>query len=139
MHVSGLRSPHEKTGGIVHFGRMLDKIRLLLAGKLPDEYRPNVGGGFDGFCCRFLWIEHPALVERVKAGGTDDEILAWAFQQGRKPSDEEVLVWDEFMRKRGWNDELSERLVSRKAESGLSQRDDIVTFFDYIDADEGRK
>jgi len=39
MKIPGLRSPHEKLGDIVYFGRMLDKIRLHAAGKLktPDE------------------------------------------------------------------------------------------------------
>ena len=139
MNVSELRSPHQRTGGLVYFARMIDKIRRHAAGELPGEYHANLGGGFDGSCCRFLWVEYPALVERVKSGGgSDEEILAWAFQQGRKPDEQEVLVWNEFMRKRGWNDEATERLESRKAESGLSDRADIQTFFDYIDADEGR-
>ena len=139
MQVPDLRSPHVKTGGLVYFARLLDKIRLHAAGKLPGDYHANLGGGFDGACCRFLWVDYPSLVERVKAGGTDDELLAWVFQQGRKPSEEEALVWNEFMRKRGWNDEASERLRQRKAESGLSDREDIQTFFDYIDADEERR
>ena len=138
MQISGLRSPYHRTLGLVYFARMIDKIRLHEAGTLPAEYHANLGGGFDGTCCRFLWIEYPALVERVKQGGSDEEILGWAFQQGRKPNEEEVTIWTEFMRKRGWNDEASERLVMRKGESGLSERDDIQTFFDYIDADEGR-
>ncbi len=138
MSVEGLRSPHQKTGGIVYFARMLDKIRRHSEGRLPQEYHANLGGGFDDFCCRFLWLEYPALAERVKSGGTDDEILAWAFQQGRRPNDHEILVWNEFMRKRGWNDEASDRLAMRKSESGFPERTDIVTFFDYIDMDEGR-
>ena len=32
----------------------------------------------------------------------------------------------------------TETLERRKRESGLSDRDDIQTMFDYIDADEGR-
>ena len=139
MKVENLRSPHGKVGGVFYFGRMLDKIRLHAAGKLPEDYHPNLGGGFDERCCSFLWIEYPALVERVKQGGSDEEILDWAFQQGRKPNEEEIEVWNEFMRKRGWNDEASERLRSRLAEIGAGSRTDIQTFFDFIDLDEGRK
>jgi hypothetical protein len=42
------------------------------------------------------------------------------------------------MVKRGWSDELSERLAGRKKESGFENREDIQTMFHYIDADEGR-
>jgi hypothetical protein len=139
MKVENLRSPHEKVHGLCYFGRMIDKIRLYADGRLPHDYHPNLGGGFDERCCSFLWIEYPALVERVKRGGTDEEILEWAWQQGHKPSDEEVEVWNEFMRKRGWNDEASERLHQRIRELGQGDRPDIQTFFDFIDADEGRK
>lgn len=41
MKVPGIRSSYEKVGGIVYFGRMLDKIRLHAAGQLPDGY--NLG------------------------------------------------------------------------------------------------
>ena len=58
-------------------------------------------------------------------------------QRYRQP--EEIEVWNEFMRKRGWSDESSDRLEMRKGESNLEARGDIQTFFDYIDADEGRK
>jgi gluconokinase len=138
MNVPNLRSPYAKIGGVFYFGRMLDKIRLHAAHQLPAEYQPNLGGGFDGRTLSFLWIEYPALVERVKAGGTDEEILEWACAQGRQPSAEEIEIWNEFMRKRGWNDESSERLEMRKRESGFGNRAEIQTFFDYIDADEGR-
>lgn len=138
MNELQLRSPHVQVGGIYYIPRMLDKIRLHAAGQLPAEYHANLGGGFDGRVLTFLWIEYPALVERVKQGGSDEEILAWAVAQGRQPSPEEIEIWNEFMRKRGWNDEASERLDMRKKESGFSGRADIVTFFDYIDLDEGR-
>lgn len=138
MHVPNLRSPHETTRGLKYFPRMVDKIRLHQAGTLPADYHANLGGGFDERCLHFLWIDYAALTERVKHGGTDEEIFDWAVAQGRKPAEEEVEVWNEFMRKRGWNDEASERLAGRKQESGFTDRADIQTFFDYIDADEGR-
>ena len=39
------------------------------------------------------------------------------------------MIWNEFMRKRGWNDKATETLNRRKRESGLSDRDDIRTMF----------
>jgi len=36
-HVSGLRSCYAKVGRFVYFGRMLDKIRLHAAGRLPAD------------------------------------------------------------------------------------------------------
>jgi len=138
MNVPGLRSPHVKTGGIVYFARMLDKIRLHAAGKLPADYQENLGKGFDERLVDFLRLKYPMLVERVKQGGRDDLILAWCFEYGRKPSEEEIEVWNDFMRKRGWNDPMSERLAMRLKEGGFENRTDIQTFFDFIDLDEGR-
>ncbi len=138
MKIETLRSPHETTGGIVYFGRLLDKIRLHAAGKLPADYLPNLGGGFDGRCTNFLKVEYPALVDRTIKGGNDEEILEWCFAQGYKPTPEEIEVWNEFMRKRGWNDSGSDMLKKRKLEAGFESRDEIATFFDFIDADEQR-
>jgi gluconokinase len=138
MNVPNLRSPSAQVGGLSYFPRMLDKIRLHAAGQLPADYHPNLGGGFDERVLKFLWIEYAALTDRVKQGGSDEEILAWAVAQGRQPSPEELEIWNEFMRKRGWRDEASERLAQRKREGGLGDRADIQTFFDYIDLDEGR-
>ena len=138
MNVPNLRSPYVKVGGIHYLARLFDKIRLHAAHQLPADYHANLGTGFDGRALSFLWIEYPALVARVKQGGSDEQILEWAVSQGRQPSPEEIEVWNEFMRKRGWNDESSERLSQRKNEGGFAARADLQTFFDYIDADEGR-
>jgi Domain of unknown function (DUF5069) len=132
------RSPYEKVGGIVHFGRMLDKIRLKAAGELHSDLHENVGIGFDKRCTDFLHISHAQLAQRVLEGLDDAAALEWSFATGRKPTEEEIFVWNEFMRKRGWNDDATELLARRKKESGLADRDDIQTTFDYIDADEGR-
>lgn len=136
------RSAYDRTGGIVYFARMLDKIRLHGAGKLRADYHANLGDGFDGRCCRLLGIKYPALCQRVLAGGTDDEILAWCHAHGTRPTDEQMLVWNKFMEKRGWRDEddgSTQELESYKAASGLAHRTDLVTFFDYYEVDEGRR
>lgn len=134
MKIPGLRSSYERVGGIVFFGRMLDKIRLHARGQLPADY--NLGTGMDGRCVRFLHIEYPTLVERTLQGGTDEEILEWCFLKGRRPNDEEILVWNTFMSKRGWRDEASESLAEEKRKRGFAHRNDIQTYFDFHRADE---
>ena len=74
----------------------------------------------------------------MKEGGTDEEILDWCFAQRAEACGWEIHVWNEFMRKRGWNDELSETLTRRKKEAGMAGRSEIRTMFNFIDADEGR-
>lgn len=138
MKQLAVRSPGAKVGGLVYFGRMLDKIRVHAKGELPADYQPNLGRGFDAACVDLLRVHYPELVARVKEGGTDEEILGWCFARGRKPADAEIYVWNEFLRKRGWNDELSETLTRRKKEAGMAGRSEIQTMFQFIDADEGR-
>ena len=132
------RSPYQKVGEMVYFGRMLDKIRLQAAGELHPDLHQNLGVGFDKRCVDFLRVSYEELARRVVEGLDDMGALEWSFATGRKPTEEEIFIWNEFMRKRGWNDEGTETLNRRKRESGLWDRDDIRTMFDYIDADEGR-
>ena len=103
------------------------------------EYQANLGKGFDGSCVKFLGVDYGELVERVKNGGSDEETLSWCLERGRRPSEREIHVWNEFMRKLGWNDDVSETLKRRKEEGGLEDRSDIETIFQFIDADEGRE
>lgn len=139
--IPGLRSPSDQVGGLVYFGRMLDKIRLEAKGKLPDEWRAQRGmssrNTFDARCCRFLQIEYAALEAETLKGRTDEELLAWAFANGRKPSEDEIEIWNSFMMKRGWRDAASQRLNERLAEIGLPPGA-VQTMFEFIDLDEGR-
>jgi Domain of unknown function (DUF5069) len=134
MKIPGLRHSSEQVGGIVFFGRMLDKIRLHAQGRLPSDY--NRGTGSDNRVCRFLQIEYQAVVKRVLAGCGDDEILAWCFAQGRKPSEEEIFIFNAFLTKQGWSDDLTEELEEMKRKRGFANRSDIQTFFDFHKADE---
>ena len=140
--IPGLRSPFAPVNGLVYFGRMLDKIRLAAAGKLPEGWQAARGttlkGSFDWRCCRFLRIDYAALeAETLKGDKTDAELLAWAFQHGRQPDDQEIEVWNAFMTKRGWRDAGTQRLHERLAEIGLPPGT-VQTMFEFIDLDEGR-
>jgi gluconokinase len=117
---------------------MVDKLRLEQSGKLPEDYRENLGKGFDQACCDFLGVAYEKIRERVRKGGTDEEILEWCGKAGRARDPEEKRIWGVYLTKRGWRDEMSDRLIFRKKEAGWEKREEIQTFFDYIDADEGR-
>jgi gluconokinase len=134
----GLRSPYDKVGGLCYFGRMLDKIRSHGNGELPLEYEVNLGKGFDEKCATFLRVRYELVVEYVNHGLNEEAILESCFGMGRRPSEGEIYMWNEFMRKRGWNDELSETLESEKKKQAMVSRSEIQTMFQFIDADEGR-
>lgn len=140
--IPGLRSPSDQVNGLVYFGRMLDKIRLAAAGKLPEGWQSMRGtptnGTFDARCCRFLGVDYAALeAETLKGNKSDAELLEWAFQHGRRPDEQEIEVWNAFMTKRGWRDAGTQRLNERLAEVGLPPGT-VQTMFEFIDLDEGR-
>jgi Domain of unknown function (DUF5069) len=135
------KSGYEKIDGMFYFARMLDKIRLHAKGELHPDYHANLGAtrSADGFCCGFLRVDYSELTSRVLEGGTDSEILHWCFEKGRKLGAVDLMIWNEFARKLGWNDRATVVLEKFKAESGLSERSDITTMMDYFEVDEGRK
>ena len=134
------KSCYEMTDGMMYFPRMLDKIRLHLRGELHEDYRENFGAvrAADGMCCNFLLVHHRDLIERVKQGGTDDEIREWCFEKGRRLNQGDLYVWNGFISKLGWRDSVTPRLEERKKQHGIAHRDDIATIPDLIDLDEGR-
>jgi|SRR6185369_7224294 hypothetical protein len=136
MRTTVLRSSYDKVGGLVFFGRLLDKIRLKGQSQLPAEWATGVGVASDGRCVRFLHVTYEALEQRALQGGSDDEILEWCFQCGRRPNNEEVQMWNAFMAKRGWRDDATETLEQAKSGAGLGHRVDIQTYFDLLDAAE---
>jgi gluconokinase len=133
-------SDHVKTKGLIYFARMLDKIRMKAAGELPSEYFTGVEDPthFDARCTRFLGVNYDELVKRTLQGGSDEEILEWCFERGRGPSEEDIEIWNAFILKRGWRDAGSEELAASKKEAGFGDRDDIQTWVDLHNVEEGR-
>ncbi len=128
------------TNGMLYFPRMLDKIRMHLAGELHSDYQENFGAPqtADAALCNFLRIDHRNLIERVKQGGTDEEILEWCFEKGRRMNEGDIFVWNGFISKLGWRDRVTPRLEARKQEMGITDRRDIECIPDLIDFDEKR-
>ena len=133
-----LRSPYEKICGLVYFGRMLDKIRSLARGELRPDYVEEFEQDFDQKCAMFLGVSYDLLVDYVNQGLTDEAILQSCFGMGNRRSEGEIHMWNEFMRKRGWNDELSRTLEDQKKKRAMLSRSEIQTMFQFMDADSGR-
>jgi hypothetical protein len=75
-----LRSLGEALGGYIQLPRLIDKVRLLAQGQLPQPYaakvlnpRLTLGGRF--FFFTELNVE--ALRRVILSNRTDDEVLAW--------------------------------------------------------------
>ena len=135
------KSPAEEVSGLRYMARMLDKIRLHARGELHSDYHANMGKkrSMDGLLCNFLRIDYDDLRHRVLKGGTDEEILDWCYQKGRRLNEGDLLVWNAFANKFGWNDFATPRLERRKRELGISNRGDIQTMAELFDYEEGRR
>lgn len=133
------RSPRETMAGWTHLPRFVDKIRLHLAGKLPPDYQPNFCKGFDGAWLEAAGIKAEDFIEVVRRSITDGEVCDWVLKNVKKPDSVKTAHREKmFNYPRKEDAESQARLKMRKEQSGLSDRDDIRTFVDYIDADEKR-
>ncbi len=137
------RSPKALLGGIAHLGRFIDKIRLRYAGKIQDYNYITVG--FDKYLVDFLQIDPKAFEQRVLAGGTDDELLAWVKANSRKPSDQEIAQWSHGLLSSGPKDDAArQRFLGRVQDIAtkrgvlLSSLPSVSTWADVIEIDEDR-
>ena len=71
-------------------------------------------------------------------GGTDEEILEWCYQAGRRLNEGDLEIWNGFVAKFGWKDRATAFLDKRKSELDISHRADIETIQQLIDLDEQR-
>jgi hypothetical protein len=139
MKVEGLKGCFEKTRGVFYFARMCSKIRLHAQGKLPMDYHEGLGQGFDGRTCRYFGVRYEDVRAQVLSGKTDAEVLDWCFANGRRLTEEEILIYNSFISKRGWHDDESDGFLAQMIKK-LGLRDDgsVFTYFDLIEMDEGR-
>jgi len=132
------RSPREVMCGWVYLPRFIDKIRLHLAGRLHSDYQENFTNGFDAAWLKAAGISADQIIEVVRNSITDGQVADWVGQTVKK-SDADKAAFRDFVLKRGTEGgETGARLTMRKKEAGLTHRDDIQCFVDFIDADEKR-
>ncbi len=133
------RSPRETMCGWMHLPRLIDKIRLHLAGKLHADYQPNLGKGFDGQWLDAAGLKFETFVDVVKDSITDGEVADWVRQHVKKADHEKRSHAERMLNYPAADDVAGQaRLRLRKDQRGFADREDIQTFIDFIDADEKR-
>lgn len=137
------RSPKALVGGMVHLGRLIDKIRLRHEGLIQDYNYFTTG--FDKYLVEFLRINPQEFECRVLEGGSDDELLEWVYAHGHCPSEDEVRGWNERILTGSPKDEAARqrfqsRLVEVAAKRGVpvTALPSVSTWADVIELDEGR-
>ena len=137
------RSPRETMAGWIYLPRLIDKIRLNLAGKLHEDYKPNfLHRGFDVKWFETTGVDPDEFTALVAASDTDGQVADWVCHNVNDRLDPAAQS--------GFNDtvgnygsdeadtDLRARLAQRKEDTGMGDRNDIQCFVDFIDADEGR-
>jgi hypothetical protein len=133
------RSPRETMCGWSHLPRLIDKIRLHLAGKLHPDYQANFCKGFDGLWLETTGVSAEQLIETVKNSVTDGEVCDWVRRTVKVPESAKTAHRERMLNYPKKEDtEMQARLKMRKENAGLADRDDIQSFVDFIDADEKR-
>lgn len=137
-----LPSPYlaDPATGLLHLPRFLAKIRKHLEGTLPRSYQRNFRKGFDRFLCLHLGVDPEEVVEAVReatAAGEGEEgvdrRLAALF-----PADRRAPAWNRQVVQIGMSPEGQERIREILADMGVPDREDIRSFADLIELDEGR-
>ncbi len=129
------RSPRVRLGGYVILPRMLDKGRATLAGTNGEyHYACPLDQRFLGF----VGIDPEALKEQIAGGLGDGAILAWVqANAGIKRTEWEIAQWSAFRESAAPGDNESRAYFNEQIASvGGAGREDIVTWFDYLDLDD---
>lgn len=129
------RSARVRLGGYVILARMLDKCRAELAGKNgPYHYACPLDQNF----LTFTGVDPEALKAEVASGKGDGELLEWIQKNAKNnPQPWEIAQWSAFREQSTPADVETREYVNANLKSaGLEKREDIATFFDWLDADD---
>ena len=132
-----LPSPYQAHAcGLLHLPRFLAKIRKHLSEGLPKSYQRNFTKGFDGFLCLHLGIDPQVVIACVSESSSEAELNERLMKLF--PVDINAHVWNRKVVQMGMSDMALEKLEEIKGDLGASLRQDLKSFADVIDFDEGK-
>lgn len=128
LTVSRPRPPREQLDGLMFLPRTIDKVRALLPGGKPGEYKlPGISEELFALC----GIDEAAFTDAVARAESDADVVAWL----RKRIDPTVRTqWDEVVLRRVIDDGNRERIAKRYPAS--TRNPQLVHLIDIIDADD---
>ena len=128
------RSPRVRLGGFAHLPRLLDKARAIIA-ETNGEYRYDTM--MDQFFFDYTGIAAETLLEAVRSGRTDGEMLAWVMKHlkpRRTPA--EIAQWSAWLEAQGPANAARHAWLSERIKQYGPNREDIQTWCDHLDLDD---
>ena len=126
------RSPYDMNAGLVMLPRTTDKARAQLAGTLGEYI---YACALDDRLFEFLGIDADRFSRQLEQRATDEEIAAWIDQDIPRSQLEKDAFNNKMRHLKPEGEEGETRFKEKQEALG---RDDFSTFFDHLDADEGR-
>lgn len=128
------RSPRVRLGGYVMLARVLDKARASLIGKAGDY---KYGNPMDQHFFAFTGIAQEALLEQVKTGAGDWELLLWVNANASpKRAPHEIRAWSAWLESAPVGEAEDLEWFAAQARRLNPARTDLQTIMDYLDADD---
>lgn len=128
------RSPRVRLGGYAMLPRVLDKARALLIGQQGDY---KYGNPMDQHFFQFTGIAQDALLEQVKTGAGDWELLQWVqANAANKRAAHEIRAWTAYLETMPVGDAEDLEWFAAQAKRLNPARTDLQTIMDYLDADD---
>ena len=129
------RSPYEKVGGYMMLGRTIDKAHATLQGLL-GEYMYDCP--LDKRLFGFLGISAHQLLELVENSENDEDVADSLKTIQVERNTEEIKQFNDQILESGPNDDESQVYFERLRQKHAPDRPDISSWFDIIEAEEGR-
>jgi len=128
------RSPKETLDGIVHFARIIDKVRAKGAGLIGEYLYPCP---LDQMFLAFFKIEAEDFFEAIQ-NKEDAKIAVWLKKHRVQRSAEEIAQWNQnFLHRKPASLEEETHFLEQRNRLA-PERKDVETWVDLLDLDEGR-
>jgi hypothetical protein len=129
------RSMRVKMEGYVHFARMIDKCRAVLAGTEGEYIYPCP---MDERLMKFAGITDKEFTATVKANPTDEGVTQWFMKASIPHQQVERNEWNEMMLTRGPSTPDKQKYFNKLRDAVDPSRTDLTAWADLQDLEEGR-